>query len=545
MKQKNVFCLLFFFLLLGQAKYALSASAKDCISFAKTSGIISTLQALIQDQNEFAGDLEKANNGNNGETKSVFKQGEIPPQCIPPQFTGQTFTDLLLQQNFDFCVAEVEQAETKSRLAGIVSSQNLTKNVLDESTLVAESIIDYMETLTEQSAQYEAFIQCLETEAGVPLACLSGICQQFLPTQYIPGMDIFQFINKAPFDHGAGLNIASWRDNKYIAIGGFLGNPPPAAGARLRIVEFTTNPPAINTTANENNLELSATVRGVAWSPDMKYLAYHDNTTLHVHEFKSGKLTTNDFTIAIASGAPRTLSWSKNGTYICAAGFGANPNLVETFKFDPTAVGAKLTLFDTLDTNVASPFPVNEISSITWRDNTYLAIATGPLFVGFQGVRVYEFDESGAQFIFDSSFDHTANTLTASWSPNGTYLAIGGGGAAGNINIRVLEFTPGSLDLKGNSVLVGETEASLAWQDNEYFASGNSSMLRILKFDKTNLDVNSSITTEDSWPSPAAAINTNSIAWSTGRQFLAFAGNPAAVGVEELEVFSFCHYETS
>ncbi len=127
---------------------------------------------------------------------------------------------------------------------------------------------------------------------------------------------------------------------------------------------------------------------------------------------------------------------------------------------------------------------------------------------------------------------HGGTLTTSDWSPDGSYLAVGGASGAGGYEIRVLSFD-GSTVTEVDSANHGSTVYSVSWDPSgPFIAIGGSpasgSEIRILQFADGVLQ---GIANE------ARGADAGSLSWRPDQQFLATTGPAAPTTGTELEVY--------
>jgi len=160
-----------------------------------------------------------------------------------------------------------------------------------------------------------------------------------------------------------------------------------------------------------------------------------------------------------------------------------------------TLSSASETLFTSLSSSPIDQVEfVQSVYSATWSpDGQFLAIAA--LFAaGNYQVRIYRFDGVSLSLLSGAQKDIGSYCRGVEWSPDGKYLAIGG---ESNVNkeVRVYCFNGTVLiDLLDAQVEVGTTVFSVSWSpDGKYLAIGRSTTsgtnVRVYSFDGTSLSL--------------------------------------------------------
>ncbi len=178
-------------------------------------------------------------------------------------------------------------------------------------------------------------------------------------------------------------------------------------------------------------------------------------------------------------------AWSPDGNYLATAGdlYDGTGSQVQLFKFDWAQ--QRLRLVDTYEAPCS-------VAAIRWAPGGNF-IAIGGDNLGSDSVlQILHFDSAAATLSLatDGNAGTSGAVSSVDWSPDGRYLAIGGGGLAGN-NFRVLQFNAAA---QATTVVDGDLSGdacvnSVHWSpDGAYIVVGGeditSNQMRIYSFDK-------------------------------------------------------------
>lgn len=208
------------------------------------------------------------------------------------------------------------------------------------------------------------------------------------------------------------------------------------------------------------------------WSPDGKYLAVAHTTTpyLTVYERQKNHLSKLDSPSSLPAGNATASAWSPCGKFLSVAH--ATTPFVTIYKFD----GLTLTKL----TNPGS-LPLGEAYACAWSaDSRFLAVGFDQ--VGGVGAKTtYVYERSGTSFslAFDTTGNVSGDVLSLAFSPNGSFLAIGGVNGLSVYTISGSSFTelhsPGNPTFSVPSLPGGSLRGLAFSKDSSFLACAHSS----------------------------------------------------------------------
>jgi len=171
------------------------------------------------------------------------------------------------------------------------------------------------------------------------------------------------------------------------------------------------------------------------------------------------------------------VAWAPNDRLLLAGGMDMGGFELFLYHFDPNTNSL------TLRQSIATSQPDR---SAHWSPVYHTFVAVGG-DLATKKVRLYEYD-AVSNLTEQDAKDHGADIYSVRWSPDGLYLAAGGGTGTGGNQIRIYEFdvTAKTLTLK-DSVVEGNRIEGIIWSpDGKYvLAGGNSETARIYSFSHT------------------------------------------------------------
>jgi len=247
-------------------------------------------------------------------------------------------------------------------------------------------------------------------------------------------------------------NCMAWHPSGlYLAV----GTQTPS----IRIYTFSANSaPALLGSAYITNL--SSSVAALAWAPNGTYLASIDGSSHNVLKFFSFTGSTpalaqlGSSVILAGSGvliSGNFLTWAPNSSFVAAV---SSAPALQVFSFNGTSTHAKVGA--TLTTGLNSPY------SVSWSPNgSYLAIGNE----GNNSLQLFTFSATSTPTIAASGnpvFTNTGATglVGASWSPNGNYLAAID--YTNNI-LQVYAFSGGAFTQVGGNATTGTNPTTVSW----------------------------------------------------------------------------------
>ncbi len=343
---------------------------------------------------------------------------------------------------------------------------------------------------------------------------------------------------------------------KYLAVGSDEGpGGSEFVGNELRIYQFDTYPTP-NIVGLTSVDHATYDLYKVKWSPNGKYLGVlvYNPGQLVVYDFDGDELT-NARTINIGPSA-KSFGWSPEGRYIGVGAFTNNGHELRVYEFDPLGSPAFI--------HRTSEEEGKKVNAVAWHPTGhYLALGTdlGPT-PGDAGVgaghelQLFRWDTTSTPTMIgvaSKDMGSKSHVLSADWSPNGRYLAIGttanpnaatDGGVIYEHELRVYQFDEATETLTGltsiNSTGVNNIY-SIKWSpDGQYLAIGtnaNGNEFNIYRFNGTSL---TSIAGRDQ----GDEYTVHAVSWTPDGQYVAIgtAANPSTshddiVAGEELRIY--------
>ncbi len=304
-------------------------------------------------------------------------------------------------------------------------------------------------------------------------------------------------------------------------------------------------------------------VFSVNWSPDGVYLAVGGlitgttNNNILVYRFNrltEGLVQVNSTATNTSAKATATI-WSPNGRYL-AVGYNMTAqsgNDLLIYSFD--RVTESLTLVDSLNPSPSSAGGNQIVNNVGWRpDGRYLAVGVTSTSLSTSILFLYKFNPVTEKLSLITGFDPQTSGGSVQrvvWSPDGTYLAVGGtiGGASGN-DLYLYRFDQSTETLalvdsvNPDSGSADDIINALAWSyDGKYLAAGGvitgttNNDLFVYRFNKTT----QTLTQVDSVNPDSGGTSDNviSVKWSADGKYLAVGGTISGTTNNDLFVYKF------
>jgi WD40 repeat protein len=307
----------------------------------------------------------------------------------------------------------------------------------------------------------------------------------------------------------------AWRpDGNYLAIGTY---------PTLNIYSFTGTSLTLT-----NSFDDFYGGHSIAWSPNGNYLALgNDGGTLRVYSFNGSSLVLKD---SRAYGTNiYSVAWSPNGSYLA---IGGRPDVsighteLEVYAFDGTSL-----------TITTSAHYGNRINSIDWQPNNtspYRIAVGGTQPITQKQAQVYSFNGSTLTLLDSKLFGDSYladQVYSVAWSPNGSYLAIGGDGDPNSNNFVLYSFNGSSLSLATDQFFDGWVNA-LSWlPDGSSVTAAGFAIMNTYSFNGSSLSIKGS----QAYTNQFYAVD-----WSPNGQFIASGNNGSLLDHHGyLEVISY------
>jgi len=192
----------------------------------------------------------------------------------------------------------------------------------------------------------------------------------------------------------------------------------------------------------------SASVGGVKWSPDGKFLAVGGNqptsgNEVAVYSFNGTTFTlVSQISVGGVSSNAITVDWSPDGRYLAIGCYYPTTYQLQVYSF----YGYSLSASPVAQANYTDyGIDACVVRSVNWSpDGNYLAVSGYISSSGYQ-VRVYKFN--GSSLIQAAQHAYGSEVMSVHWSPDGNYLALGGRVPSNNSELQVCSFNGSSLTL--------------------------------------------------------------------------------------------------
>jgi WD40 repeat protein len=240
-----------------------------------------------------------------------------------------------------------------------------------------------------------------------------------------------------------------------------------------------------------------------------------------------------DYLDGIHGSTVNSVSWRNDGQYLAIGGAtGTSGYQIRVYRFDLTATSS---LVELPGCNIDHG---STVYSVAWSpDGNYLAIGGGAGLSGWQ-IRIYAFDPLTETLTLVSSALHGASVYSVAWSLNSKYLAIGGAAGSGSVGVRLYAVSDGVMTLlSGSNQIIGATVYSVAWHPSgTYLAIGNGIPGDNLEARIYSFDALAGTTTFVSGQNHGAALY--SVSWTYDGKQLAVGGD-AGTGGYQIRDYSF------
>ena len=275
-------------------------------------------------------------------------------------------------------------------------------------------------------------------------------------------------------------------------------------------------------------------VLAVAWSPDGKYLAVggdaptqfggvSNNNELQIYAFNNEQLVPVVSYNYSSDKFLHDLAWSGDGRYLFAAGDATSPGSeLLAFSFDGTSL--------TLKAEVEYGVRITSGLDVTF-DGQYVMVYSA----GGATFKIFNFTGSALHQVVNVTSLGGSDGNGLSLSPDGQYVALGGGGVSGGKNVIVYRVKSASVVEVASLSGIGYVWM-VSWSpDGKYLAVGTREpqYLRIYSFNGTNVTLLDELVVpncETTWGMPTP--------WSLDGQYL-FVGVNGTSGNPDLYVYRF------
>jgi WD40 repeat protein len=332
-----------------------------------------------------------------------------------------------------------------------------------------------------------------------------------------------------------GLLYVSWNpDGKYLLAGEFSGGVPYAAllyyfdGSSLTL---------------KDSFEKDGTISSIAWDPTGQYviIGHGDQVTgtpdtFYICEFD--KTTETLFEI------PGATVFSDVNYYSMCAWFPDGDRFAiggrSDFKvYDWYGQPLQLTSNENIDY-------WSQVRTVKWSSGgNYLAVGGKNPVEGIGEIDIYEFDENKTlELLYNCSVsygDHGIYVLSADWSPDDKFLAVGGGAnPTGGHELQVYKFDePISLRLT-TSMDYGDYIYSVVWSpDGNYLAVGGKNPTDNKELKIYYLNSNDYLETVTSLDYGSSNTGIRALEWSADGQYLATAGSEFYDAAGQFRIYEF------
>ncbi len=307
--------------------------------------------------------------------------------------------------------------------------------------------------------------------------------------------------------------------------------------------------PVTSVDVESSGHDTSYQANALAWNAAGTYLGVGSNGTA-TKQFRVYSYANNTLTESISvnwntttAGVVNTVSWHPGGKYVAIGGTGqASSYQVIVYAVD--AITPQLTAVVGLKLGTSST-----VYSVAWdATGNYLAVGCGQESTGKAALQMYQFTDGGLFGSYaltqKSTYDFggsSAYVKDVAWSPNGTYLAVGGYVGTGTYELMLFKAQSGALAMvSGSEVDFGAPNEfgygtvfvnTLAWDPEGTYllvgGRGQTSQQQAIMYQLENDTLTPRRGSQIKFGT-ADATSVAALAWQPSRQFVLIGGYSAS-----------------